>query len=54
MFFRLVDVVVNQVRDMRIVGLLLENEIIFRDGAWCLLGRVVRALGQRLFLIANR
>ena len=54
MFFPLVDVVVNQVRDMRIVGFLFENEIIVRGCAWCLRGRVIRDLGQCLFLIACR
>ena len=40
---------VDQVRDIGIIGLLLEDKIVIRNRAWCLLGRVLRDL-LRTFL----
>lgn len=48
-FFWFFDGMVDQVRDIRIIGLLLEDKIVIRNRAWCLLGRVLRDL-LRTFL----
>ncbi len=47
-------VMVDEVRDIAIIGLLLEHQIVFRDRAGCLPGGIWRDVGHGLVLIIRR